>query len=265
MSKMPMNSHFNRYDRVAVSGARASVVGALMLLALSCVTAIEVSAQAKYSRTFRPRQTVNLELVNHTGSIEIEGWERNEVKVSATMEQPAARFTPTESGDTLSINVERDNPNRYDLGDVNFRVQVPYESTVNVQTMQGNISIRNVRGSMVRAYISLDGDIDLTGIRAANVIAENRMGNILFDAELLRGGVYNLKATQGELNLRINAGAGFTLTATAPRTRSINLGGFASMGHFDWRDPRKVTGKVGDGGAALYTMNLRGTISVTPR
>ena len=265
MGNTQMSPHFNEKRRATLNGARSLAVYTLALLTLSLGVAAEVSAQAKYSRTFRPRKTVNLELVNHTGSIEVEGWERNEVKVSATMEQPAARFTPTESGDTLSINVERDNPHRYDLGDVNFRIQVPYESTVNVQTMQGNISIRNVRGSMVRAYISLDGDIDLTGIRAAKVSAETKTGNVFFDAELLRGGIYNLKSAQGELNLRINAGSGFTLTASAPRTRSINLGGFAAMGHFDWRDRRKVTGKVGDGGATLYTTNMRGTISVTPR
>ncbi|MCA1628076.1 MAG: DUF4097 domain-containing protein [Acidobacteria bacterium] len=265
MGKTQTSPHSDGQGWATMSGVRSLAACALTLLALSLVTSIEVSAQAKYSRTFRPRQTVNLELINHTGSVEVEGWERNEVKVSATMEQPAARFTPTESGDSLIINLERDNPNRYDLGDVNFRIQVPYESTVNVQTMQGNISIRNVRGSLVRAYISLNGDIDLTGIRATNVIAENRMGNILFDAELLRGGVYTLKSTQGELNLRINAGSGFTLTASAPHTRSINLGGFAAMGHFDWRDRRKVTGKVGDGGATIYTTNMRGTISVTPR
>ncbi|MGH9941844.1 MAG: DUF4097 family beta strand repeat-containing protein [Pyrinomonadaceae bacterium] len=244
--------------------ARVLTVSALWL-ALALVGASESFAQRGYSKIFRPRKTVNLELVNHTGSIEVEGWDRSEIKITATMEQPAARFTPQESGDTLVINVERDNPNRYDLGDVNFRIQVPYNSTVNVQTMQGNISIRNVQGSFVRAYIALNGDIDLTGIRAGKVIAQNTMGNILFDAELMRGGVYELKSTQGELNLRINAGPGFTLTATSLRTRSINLNGFANIGQFDFRDPRKVTGKVGDGGASLYTTNLRGSINFTMR
>lgn len=239
--------------------------GVVVVLALSLAAGTEAFAQSKYSKTFRPRKNVNLELTNHTGAIEVEGWDRNEIKVSATMEQPVARFTPIETDDALVINVQRDNPQRYDLGHVNFRIQVPYNATVNVQTVQGNISIRNVRGSMVRAYITLEGDIDLTGIRAANVMAENTLGNILFDAELMRGGSYNLKSSQGELNIRVTAGSGFTLTAIAPYTRRINVGGFAAMGQFDFRDPRRVTGKVGEGGATLHTTNMRGTISVTPR
>ncbi|MDQ3135219.1 MAG: hypothetical protein M3Q76_10490 [Acidobacteriota bacterium] len=251
--------------RSTVAGARSLTTGVVLLAVFSLAVAAETFAQSKYSKTFRPRQNVNLEVVNHTGSIEVEGWERNEIKVSATMEQPVARFTPVETDDALVINVHRDNPQRYDLGHVNFRIQVPHNATVNVQTMQGNISIRHVQGAMVRAYITLEGDIDLTGIRAGSVIAENTRGNILFDAELMRGGIYNLKSSQGELNIRITAGSGFTLTATAPTTRRINLGGFAAMGSFDFRDPRKVTGKVGDGGATLHTTNMRGTISVTPR
>ena len=91
-------------------------------------------------------------------------------------------------------------------------------------------------------------------------------GNILFDAELLSGGSYELKSTQGDINMRITPGAGFTLTATAPRTRNINLGGFAQMGNFNFQgDNRRVVGRVGDGSATITTINLRGAISLVPR
>ena len=54
--------------------------------------------------------------------------------------------------------------------------------------------------------------------------------------------------------------------AVAPRTRNIELNGFAQMGEFEYfNDKRKVVGKVGDGGASLSTTNGRGTISLMPR
>jgi hypothetical protein len=75
-----------------------------------------------------------------------------------------------------------------------------------------------------------------------------------------------LKSTQGDINMRIFPGSGFTLTATAPRTRAINIGGFAHMGNFDYQgDNRRVTGHVGDGSARVIMTNLRGSINLSPR
>jgi hypothetical protein len=226
----------------------------------------QVRAQQRYTRSFAPRRNVSLLLKNRSGLIEVEGWDRNEIRVSATMEQPTARCLPTMTDDGLTIDVVGDNRGRDDIGDVNFKIQVPYNSSVDLQTTRGNITVRYVRGQLVRAHITSEGDIELTDIRAMMVAAENVTGNILFDAELLRGGSYELKSTQGDINMRLLPGSGFTLTATAPRTRNINLGSFASMGNFDYQgDNRRVTGHVGDGSARVVTINLRGSINLAPR
>ena len=72
--------------------------------------------------------------------------------------------------------------------------------------------------------------------------------------------------TQGDIQLHISAEAGFRLMAVAPRTRDIELNGFAQMGQFEFlNEKRKVVGKVGDGGASLSTTNGRGSISLMPR
>lgn len=246
---------------------RTLVACAAFALVCLCAFGSEVRAQQRYSRSFAPRRNVSLLLKNRSGLIEVEGWDRNEIRVTATMESPRARFTPSLTDDGLNIDVVSDNRGRDDVGDVNFKIQVPYNSSVDVQTTRGNINVRSVRGQLVHAHISTEGDIDLTDIRALMVVAENVTGNILFDAELLRGGSYELKSTQGDINMRLMPGSGFTLTATAPRTRNINLGGFARMGNFDYAagDNRRVTGLVGDGSAKVITINLRGSINLAPR
>ena len=180
------------------------------------------------------------------------------------MESRSAKMEPEATADGVRIDVRRDN--REDVGDINFTIRVPYDSTVDISTMSGGIIIRNVRGEMVRAHVTSEGDIELTGIRARTVMAENTVGNILFDAELLRGGTYVLNSTQGDIQLRITAESGFRLMAVAPRTRNIDLNGFAQMGEFEFfNEKRKVVGKVGDGGASLSTTNGRGSIVFMPR
>ena len=244
---------------------RALVVSAA--LALVCLwPAAAVRAQQRYSRSFAPRRNVSLLLKNRSGLIEVQGWARAEIRVTARMESPAARFTPSLSDDALTIDVIGDNRGRDDVGDVNFYIQVPYNSAVDLETARGNITVRNVRGAHVRAHVTSEGDIELTDIRAPKVMAENVTGDILFDADLLRGGSYVLNSTQGVINLRITPGAGFELTATAPFTRNINLGGFVNLGNFNFQgDSRRVHGHVGDGSAKIVMTNLRGSINLSPR
>jgi hypothetical protein len=242
----------------------APVRAATVALALLCVclaAGAEGRAQRKsFDKEYPAQQPrVVVQLYNRLGTVEVETWEKNKIKVTAKMESSKASVIPEMSGNSIRINVPRDN--RDDVGDINFKIMVPADSTVDISTMVGNIIIRNVRGETVRAKVSAEGDIELTGIRAQTVVAENTRGNILFDAELLRDGVYDLSSTRGDIQLRITASSGFRLMATSLKTRSINLGGFAGKGDFNFtNNNRQVVGKVGDGGAVLSTTNGLGSI-----
>jgi hypothetical protein len=237
---------------------------ALVALAALLFATPHARAQKRFSKDYPARPNIRLQLLNRSGRIEVLGWEKNTVRVTATMDSRSAKMEPEVSGDGVRIDVRRDN--REDVGDVNFTIRVPFDSTVDISTMSGGIIIRNVRGEMVRAHVTSEGDIELTGIRAQTVMVENTVGNILFDAELLRGGTYVLNSTQGDITLRITAESGFRLMAVAPRTRNIDLNGFAQKGEFEFiNEKRKVVGKVGDGGANLSTTNGRGSIVFMPR
>ena len=253
--------------RTRTKTARRSPRGrALLLAALAALVfaAAPARAQKKFSRDYPAGPNIRLQLLNRSGRIEVVGWEKNTVRVTATMESRSAKMEPEVSGQGVRIDVRRDN--REDVGDVNFIIRVPFNSAVDIGTMTGGIVIRNIRGEMVRAHVTSEGDIELTGIRSPTVMAENTVGNILFDAELLRGGTYVLNSTQGDITLRITAESGFRLTAVAPRTRNIDLNGFAQQGEFEFiNEKRKVVGKVGDGGAQLNTTNGRGSIVFMPR
>jgi hypothetical protein len=239
------------------------VLAAFSILSFS--TALSALAQRSFSKTYPVRRDVRLVLINWSGSIKVETWDRNEIKISADMESPAARFSP-EMGDTgLKIDVINSNRGRGDVGSVNFRIYVPVNSTVDLETKRGDIHVRGVQGSMVRARIGLEGDIQLTDIRSFIVQAENIMGDILFDGELVSGGSYDIKSMQGNINIRIPDDSAFRLVATAPLTRSITLGSFAHSGLSFISDGRKVVGNVGDGRASLNITNQRGTISFLRR
>ena len=239
----------------------------LILLMVFVVGAANVSAHAQshYSKSFPARHNVRLRLTNWTGSIKVLAWDRDEIKVVAYLESPAAKFTPVVQADSVEIDVVRDNPGRSDYGSVNFVVQVPTGSTVDVETRIGDITVNGVQGTMVRAHVSTEGDVSLTGIHAYNVIAENISGNVIFDGELQQGGSYSFASTTGNINVRIPASSTFRLNAMAPGTRNIVMGGFSTSNLLFIGEGRKVVGNVGDGRATLDIRNQRGSISFFKR
>ncbi len=261
---MQMNGRFpgalykERKARIAFIMA---AIGALLI-----ATAAGVYAQKKaFNRKYPTSKNVRLVLKNTYGTITVEAWNRDEVKVTASMDSPVARLTPIVTGDTLEIDVVRENRGREDVGDVNFKVWVPVNSTVDIETRRGQISDNGVQGATVRAHVLLGGDIYMTDIRASRVMAENTTGDILFDGELISGGTYEIKSAEGNISIRIPANSEFRLVASAPISRRITLDSFSRAGLSFIGDGRKVVGNVGDGRAMLSIMNYRGSITFIRR
>ena len=233
--------------------------------ALSSCYAPAAQAQKNVSKRYPAGKNVRVELKNISGRITVESWNRDEVKVSATMESPTANLSPRLVGDSgLVIDVMADNRGRGDVGDVNFRIQVPVNSSVDIETRRGDIIVSNIRGGLVRAHISSEGDITLIGISATQVFAQNTIGNIFFDGEFSRGGTYQFQSTKGDISIRIPADSAFRLVATAP-TRKVELGQFWNNGFKTLGDGRKFVGDVGDGRSSVMVTNFQGSITFVRR
>lgn len=223
------------------------------------------SAQKRFSHSYPASKNVRLQLTNRTGTVTVEGWNKAEVKIVADLEAPAANIEPQNLSGTININLVRDNQGRQDVGNVNFLIKVPFNSTVDIETRMGNLNVSNVGGSLVRAHISSEGDITLTNISAGAVAAENIRGDIFFDGDIARDGAYRFNSMSGSINLRIPFNSSFRLVATAPSTRSISLGDFSGGGLNFVSNGRRVVGSFGDGSASLTVTNQRGSISLIRR
>ncbi len=226
---------------------------------------VEVSAQKKFSKSYPATKNVRLELTNRTGTVIVEGWDKDEVRISAYLEAPAANIVPQNLSGTILINLVKDNQGRGEVGNVNFTVKVPYSSSVNIETRMGNLSVSNVVGGFVRAHISSEGDITLQNVSADSVTAENGIGNIFFDGDVKNEGKYRFTSIRGDINLNIPFSSSFRLTATAPSTRNISLGGFPNAGLRFVGDGRRVFGQINGGSAIITVTNQRGSISFISR
>ena len=248
-------------------GFRAKTKTTIVLLSVVFFfvsSAATVSAQKKFTKTYPASKNVRLQLTNRMGTVTVEGWDRPEISISADMETPAANIEPQSLSGTIYVNLIKDNQGRNEVGSVNFRIRVPFSSSVDIETKMGNLNVSNVRGTLVRAHISTEGDITLTNINASAVSAENVRGDIFFDGNLQPDGNYRFTSTSSNINLRIPFNSSFRLVATAPTSRNITLGAFSS-GSMNFGDGRRVIGKIGDGSATLTVTSQRGSISFIRR
>jgi putative adhesin len=242
----------------------SKVAAFVSLIILGAFSLNSVSAQQRLSKRYPTGKNVRIELKNISGTITVESWNRDEVKLTATLESPKANVTPRQTADALIVDVRADNRGRSDVGNVNFNLQVPINSSVDLETMRGQITVTNIRGGMVRAHVSSEGDIELSGISASQVYAQNTIGNIFFDGEFARGGTYHFQSSKGDITIRIPANSAFNLEAAAPN-KKIALGQFWNKDIRSLGNGRKYVGDVVDGRSKVMVTNFQGSITFMRR
>src|SRR6185436_4806351 len=250
----------NRPPAHITSRRRPAVFALILVIALTS----GAIAHQRVSRNFPVGKNVRLELKNISGTIPVETWKRDEIKITALMDAPTVHFNPRQTEAGLVIDIVGDNRGRADVDDVNFRVQLPARSSVDLETRRGNISVSNVQGDLVRAHVWTCGDIQLYGVNASRVFASNTAGDVFFDGEFATGGTYAFKSGQGTITLQLPVNCGFRLVASAP-AKKISMGRFWNDNMKTLGDGRRIVGDVGDGRASVTVTNYQGDIKFLHR
>lgn len=258
---MKMRMLIARFEIPRTFYRKLVLFAALMLFGV--FNANSITAQQKLSKRYPASKNVRIELKNISGTITVESWNRDEIKLTAVLDSPKATLSPRQTSDSLIVDVMADNRGR-DVGDINFKLQVPVNSSVDLETMRGQINVSNIRGGFVSAHVSSEGDIELIGIAAQTVSAQNNIGNIFYDGEIRRGGTYRFQSSKGEITINIPADSAFSLEAAASN-KKIALGQFWNDGIKSFGEGRKVVGDVGDGRARMFVMNFQGSITFRRR
>ena len=242
---------------------RVRNLSAFPVILIALIVSGSAFGQQRVSRQYPAGKNVRLELKNVSGTITVETWQKDEIRITADMENRKATFNPRPTETGLVLDIAGDNRGR-DVGDMNFKIQVPARSSVDLETRSGQITVNNVQGELVRAHIWTSGDITLSGINAARVFATNTSGDIYFDGEFASGGTYEFKSGKGSITLRVPANCGFRVVATAPN-KEIKMGPFWHEGMKTMAEGRRIIGDVGDGRASVTVTNYQGNINFLRR
>ena len=219
------------------------------------VAALPAMAVQDIDRSQATGPTPVVEVNNVQGKVTVTAWDRNEVKLTGTIENDDHKLEFT--GDTGRVTIAvRPESKRYSYGrddDAILELRVPGGTVLRVQTVSADIVATGVRGEQRLEAVSGDvttdlfdqpldvrsvsGDVDVRGSGGAGkVYAESTSGNV--KARGL-GGSLEARSVSGDLDLELGVTPEVRL-----ETVSGNLGARLTLAEGGRVDARSVSGDV---------------------
>jgi DUF4097 and DUF4098 domain-containing protein YvlB len=157
----------------------AGVVMALPMSAHAQDDGVQIRGITRVDTTVRLDRGGAVDLSLISGKIRVTGWDRADVKISATIESGRLRFDANSSRVSLAVE-DSDNEGRRghrhnNVGDATYDVSVPRGSRLILEAVSGDVIAKGSQGEIEASSVS--GDVDVSdGVRA--VSAESVSGSV---------------------------------------------------------------------------------------
>ncbi len=204
----------------------------LAIAALLCAPLV-LADDEEIDRALAADAKGDVDISNVAGTVNVSGWDRNEVRVSGTLGEGVERLDFTSEGKRTQIKVVLKKSTHWgDTGGAELSIRVPAGSRLDINTVSAEITVKGVSGSQrlqsVSGEISTDvateeaevktvsGDIILRGESAPSVLT---LTTVSGNAQASRvAGEVTATTVSGDLNLSLDA-----ITRARLRTTSGNL------------------------------------------
>jgi hypothetical protein len=240
------------------------------------------------------------------GRIEVKSWKNSEVVVSASQPSDKVGLDMEQADDRIDViaNILDTSAPQSELSE-NIQLTVPEQTELQIKTQTGLIYVEQVTGDMklesiagdvhlkeVSGYIIVhttggsfvctqcSGKLDFNTISGSaqilqpslkNVNLITTTGNILFDGDFIRTGIYTMKSGRGLVEVRFSGGDSFDLNAqTSSGTVDNRAEAFLKPDtHGSRRSASKYAkglfGTVGNGLAKVELSSFSGTVRILKR
>ena len=188
---------------------RRSLCGALLLcVSISGPTPASSAAPAQQvSHSGAVAAGVEIEIYNLSGSVQVTGWDRNEVAVEGGLGAGAERLDFANDGDRVEIRVvvprarRGDSPPR-EVDESHLRIMVPGSAALEIETLAASITVTGVSGPLSMA--SSAGSISYSGDAAA-IEAESAGGDVHVETTSTRADI-DVEGIAGNIVVQLAGG-----------------------------------------------------------
>jgi hypothetical protein len=209
-SRSSGQSSWDHRTRIAGTALR----GLVLLSALAGLLIPAHAADENFHHIYPLAAGVSFALENVNGSVQVEGWSRDEVEVSAVK-----TATRSDSRDLSQVKIEVDDSHpgqvavhtRYPQGEgaevaVEYHVHVPYRVLLgSIETVNGSVTVRGVEGG--GELRSVNGNVEVFD-SSGRFSEKTTNGNLRLELhQLMAGGPMNLETVNGSVVLGLPEGA----------------------------------------------------------
>jgi DUF4097 and DUF4098 domain-containing protein YvlB len=181
----------------------------LTILAVSLMLALPALADQSIDETRKADKDAVISIDNLAGSVTVTGWNRQEVKITGTLDDKAEELKI--SGDSKQLSIEVRYPDR--VRNINegsrLTIQVPAGCQLEIRTVSAEVTTDKTEGALEVKTVS--GKVTLRG-KPASVRAETVSGLIDVDVQTDRANLANVSGTikvagvRGDLSCRSVSG-----------------------------------------------------------
>ncbi len=171
-----------------MSRIRNAVLLAGLMIALLVVPAM---ADQEVDETVKAKANGLVTVENIAGSIEIVGWDRNEVQVEGQLTGDAEKLI-IDDGKKTRIKVKYPRHNKNLKGGADLVIHVPSGSRVDVECISATIDVRGVTGDI--DVESISGDVTVSG-KCKSVEAESISGDVTVDCDTRKVSIESISGT----------------------------------------------------------------------
>lgn len=280
----------------------------------SLVLATSTSAE-EVNRNIDAAVDGRVEVSNISGSVEIRGWSRNQVDISADLGSDVKELIFERKGNQVIVKVEVPRKSSRNIAS-DLVIHVPEKSSVKISTVSADITIEDVRGSQSLVTVSGDietqaytadveaetvsGDIDIEGngkklnVRANTVSGDidieqvdgeasastvsgdiqlvygefdrvrmnTTNGDMIFQAQLNKGGRFSAETINGEVEVNFNGGLSAKIEVETFNGGIRNCFGPKAVRTSQYAPGRELTFTEGDGDGWVTIKTLNGDVNI---
>jgi DUF4097 and DUF4098 domain-containing protein YvlB len=281
-----------------------SVLGAAMVLSQAAPAR---AAGQRFEKHFsvKGRPVVAMQNIAN-GRIDVKSWKNAEVVIAGTQASNKISVETEQVGERLDVTTTvLDNTAQATDLEANFQITVPEETELQLRTQTGLIYVEQVMGDMtlqsvagevhlkeVSGYIvvrttngslvctqcagkldfnSVSGSAQLLQPALTNVNVFTTSGNILFDGDFIRTGIYTMRSGKGTVEVHFSGNDSFDLNAqTATGTVDNQAVAYLKpdshgVRHMASKFTKGLFGTVGTGLAKVELSSYSGTIRILKR
>jgi hypothetical protein len=281
------------------------VAGAGLFLWASSPAEATTGQQVERHFAVKGRPVITIQNVAN-GRIEVKSWKNPEVVVSGTRASDKIMIDIEQAGDRIAITASvPDTTAQANEMEANFQLTVPEEAELQIKTQAGLIYVEQVMGDMklesiagdvhlreVSGYIivqttggslvctqcagkldfkSISGSAQITQPGLTNVTLITTTGNILFDGDFVRTGLYTMRSAKGLVEVRFSGTDSFDLNAQTSlgtvdnRAEAYLKPDSHGVKHHAQTFAKGLFGTVGQGLAKVELSSYSGTIRILKR